>query len=98
VKNGSSQWIGDGFCDDINNNEDCNYDDGDCCGKFVKKHFCMKCECKSKFSTFDLGEGESIMLSDANYTMILYQLSYKIASKISFFRLFIAVNKRKGFI
>ena len=25
-------WITDGYCDDINNNQDCNYDGGDCCG------------------------------------------------------------------
>ena len=48
MTNGSSHWIGDGFCDDINNNEDCNYDGGDCCGKFVQKHFCLKCQCMSK--------------------------------------------------
>ena len=25
------QELGDGFCDDENNNKDCNYDNGDCC-------------------------------------------------------------------
>ena len=25
------QWLGDGYCDDENNNDVCNYDDGDCC-------------------------------------------------------------------
>ena len=24
-------WIGDGYCDSSNNNEDCLYDGGDCC-------------------------------------------------------------------
>ena len=25
------QWLGDRFCDDENNNDCCNYDEGDCC-------------------------------------------------------------------
>ena len=48
-ENGISDWIGDGFCDDINNNKACNYDGGDCCGVDVKKHFCLKCECIGEF-------------------------------------------------
>ena len=43
---GISYWVGDGFCDDINNNEACGYDDGDCCGLSMKKNFCVKCICK----------------------------------------------------
>ena len=45
---GKSEWIGDGFCDDMNNQELCDYDYGDCCGAFKQIHFCMKCECISK--------------------------------------------------
>ena len=45
---GRSHWIGDGFCDDMNNQELCDYDYGDCCGAFKRIHFCMKCECISK--------------------------------------------------
>ena len=42
-----SYWVGDGFCDDINNNEACGYDDGDCCGdSSMKKNFCVQCICK----------------------------------------------------
>ena len=26
-----SEWIGDGWCDDLNNNDACGWDDGDCC-------------------------------------------------------------------
>ena len=44
---GISYWVGDGFCDDINNNEACDYDDGDCCGlSSVRKNFCVQCICK----------------------------------------------------
>ncbi len=28
---GNDSWIGDGWCDSINNNGDCNFDGGDCC-------------------------------------------------------------------
>ena len=45
---GRSEWIGDDFCDDINNNEKCIYDDGDCCGLSAQKNFCFKCTCKGK--------------------------------------------------
>ena len=42
---GKALWIGDGFCNDENNIEDCNYDGGDCCGISVKKNFCVNCTC-----------------------------------------------------
>ena len=32
-----SWFVGDGFCDDETNNEDCNFDGGDCCLDFVGK-------------------------------------------------------------
>ena len=38
-------WIGDGFCDDINNNLDCTYDGGDCCGSNVSTQYCTECQC-----------------------------------------------------
>merc|ERR1712241_1165286 len=39
------QWEGDGWCDDGNNNADCSYDGGDCCGDDVKTTYCTACEC-----------------------------------------------------
>ena len=42
------EWIKDGFCDDMNNNEACNYDGGDCCGILANIQFCLKCQCISK--------------------------------------------------
>ena len=27
----TTSWLGDGYCDDVNNNALCNYDNGDCC-------------------------------------------------------------------
>lgn len=38
-------FVGDGFCDDSNNNPDCNFDGGDCCGENVATDFCSICEC-----------------------------------------------------
>ena len=39
------EWINDGFCDDENNNEACEWDGGDCCGSDVDTLFCTQCEC-----------------------------------------------------
>merc|ERR1712072_839881 len=39
-------YIGDGNCDDENNNCGCGYDKGDCCGPNVKKSYCKECKCK----------------------------------------------------
>merc|ERR1712032_314273 len=40
----------DGFCDDVNNVPECNYDDGDCCnnGHSGQFRYCKECECKDK--------------------------------------------------
>ena len=38
-------WKGDGYCDDENNNEGCEWDGGDCCGSNVDKQWCDICEC-----------------------------------------------------
>ena len=46
---GISKWIGDGFCDDMNNQELCDFDSGDCCGAFTKNHFCIHCGCIRKY-------------------------------------------------
>ena len=37
--------IANGYCDDINNNLDCIYDGGDCCGSNVLTYFCTVCQC-----------------------------------------------------
>ena len=38
-------YIGDGYCDDGNNNIGCNFDQGDCCGPNVMKNYCKVCQC-----------------------------------------------------
>ena len=47
-RGGKTLWIGDGFCDDANNFEECNYDGGDCCGINVQKNFCVNCTCTGR--------------------------------------------------
>ena len=42
---GRTDWIGNGYCDDDNNNKECKYDGGDCCGYCVSTEFCTICEC-----------------------------------------------------
>ena len=37
---------GDGYCDDYNNNQKCEFDGGDCCGSNVNREFCISCQCK----------------------------------------------------
>ena len=43
----NQEWIGDGYCDDINNNLNCNYDGGDCCGSNVNTQYCTECQCQT---------------------------------------------------
>ena len=38
-------YIGDGWCEDENNNAGCGFDGGDCCGPDVKTSYCSACEC-----------------------------------------------------
>jgi len=37
--------IGDGICHDETNNEDCNYDGGDCCLFSINRDYCIDCIC-----------------------------------------------------
>jgi len=45
---GSPQWANDEWCDDENNNADCNYDGGACCSNTFGgwDTYCTDCECK----------------------------------------------------
>ena len=44
---GYPDYKGDGNCDDVNNNKDCDYDGGDCCAKTVKGGQVKKDYCKA---------------------------------------------------
>ena len=41
---GNSDWIGDGYCDDQNNNEECQWDGDDCCNG-GNEDYCDVCGC-----------------------------------------------------
>ena len=49
-------WIGDGYCDDINNNVDCSFDGGDCCGT-VCTNYCAQCLCLEDGGVIDSATG-----------------------------------------
>merc|ERR1712038_2036649 len=36
------EWKGDGYCDDENNNSECAWDGGDCCGSDVDTSYCTE--------------------------------------------------------
>ena len=38
-------YLNDGYCEDQSNNEECNYDEGDCCGDNVNIAICDACIC-----------------------------------------------------
>ena len=37
--------IANGYCDDVTNTMECEYDGGDCCGICINTEYCFKCEC-----------------------------------------------------
>jgi hypothetical protein len=41
-----SKWVGDGYCDDATNVEECLFDAGDCCKANMVKGSCLDCDCK----------------------------------------------------
>ena len=44
--------VGNGFCNDEANTENCNYDNGDCCGSCVVTTNCIECACLDSNNTF----------------------------------------------
>ena len=75
---GRSEWIGDDFCDDINNNEKCLYDDGDCCGLSAQKNFCYECACKGKLEPNSNSKGSCLitLFPIQNYIFIIVRAMY----------------------
>ena len=43
--------VGDGYCDDLMNIVECNYDGGDCCGPNVTHGNCSECICHYNITT-----------------------------------------------
>ncbi len=54
--------LGDGFCHDELNTEECNFDGGDCCLETVYTNVCEKCECKGASNN-----GENIIRMKCKY-------------------------------
>ena len=52
--------VSDGYCDDLTNTAECNYDGGDCCGSNVNTGFCVDCIC----SSHDTCDGPLELISD----------------------------------
>ena len=42
---GSPAYVGDVYCDDNNNNEECQWDGGDCCDPMANMEYCTVCAC-----------------------------------------------------
>merc|ERR1712216_331517 len=64
---GASAYVGDGFCDDDNNNCGCDWDDGDCCGDSGKNkqfNYCDDCECLEPDTTCAGSCGASAYVGD----------------------------------
>ena len=49
VKQCKYKHISNGICNDVNNNEECKWDGGDCCGDDVVTTECSACECLEPF-------------------------------------------------
>ena len=57
----NSAWVGDGYCDDVTNNMECNYDGGDCCLDPVNTQYCSECQCLD-------GSGTTVDPGTTDYT------------------------------
>ena len=73
---GEESWISDDSCDDVNNNQFCNFDGGDCCGANVIKQYCIDCDCLGKLKKICFGiaqrrtKGESTCALCAMYSQL----------------------------
>ena len=62
-----ADYVGDGYCDDANNNEGCQFDDGDCCGPDINTDYCVECLCYEWRHIF-----EDIMMSSFLFDFTIY--------------------------
>ena len=76
-------YVGDGYCDDATNIEECFYDGGDCCNKNSEYLFCNECVCHPNSPKIDQSI-ETTETSNYNYhssssSLDAFQLWYLIA-------------------
>ena len=69
-----SEYINDGFCDEQNNNANCNYDGGDCCGDIDYTDFCTVCQCLDPTYTTTTPQS-TLQTSNTQFTTILASVS-----------------------
>ena len=68
---GNPSWIGDNYCDDVNNNPGCVYDGGDCCGPNVNTQYCTVCQCLEDSNTTTMTPSTTLSTtSQGNITLI----------------------------
>ena len=70
-------WIGDGYCDDINNNPECSYDGGDCCGPAVNTQWCSECQCIDENLTTTTETATTIISSLLKNKLYLFKRLYQ---------------------
>ena len=58
--------IEDSFCNDEANNENCNFDGGDCCGFCVLKNHCTQCACLGGPNSTNVLVGNTVCNDEAN--------------------------------
>ena len=61
------EWQGDGYCDDENNNADCNYDGGDCCGNNVNTDYCTQCQCLDPVYSTTTNQNVIVQLKEIDF-------------------------------
>ena len=57
---------GDGYCDDRENNADCDFDGGDCCLNPVNNQFCSECWCYADHTSYVAGKDQRSRLFKLN--------------------------------
>ena len=57
-------WHADGYCDDVNNNQACFFDGGDCCGGIINYNYCTECLCLEGGGTTPSGGCYPAWISD----------------------------------
>ena len=62
-----ADYIGDGYCDDENNIEDCQFDSGDCCGPDVFTDYCLECICYETSLSSTTTVGPEITNEEGNF-------------------------------
>ena len=72
-------YAGDGYCDDLNNIDSCNFDGGDCCLEIVITDYCTECICyegTSVNTTTSITTTITSIVITSNYKYQKYKLRF----------------------